>query len=81
MPPEMRPARPLSRFFAARALAPLFLVLTTPAFAGSPSAGQLQSLETALNSPDDGALNSLLQPGPGLDPRQIRARRLTLRQQ
>jgi hypothetical protein len=81
MPPEMRPARPLPRFFAVKALAPLCLALATPAFAGTPSAGQLQSLETALNSPDDGALNSLLQPGPGLDPGQIRARRLTLRQQ
>ena len=83
MPPEMRSARtlPLSRSFAAKALAPFILAVASPALAGSPSAGQLQSLETALNSPDDAALNSLLQSGPGLDPGQIRARRTTLRKQ
>ena len=44
-------------------------------------AAQLQALEAALNAPGDGPLSALLQAGPGLDPAQLRQRRLALRQQ
>lgn len=50
-----------------------------PAF-GAPSPAQLQSLETALNAPDDAPLAALLQAGPGLDPDRLLQRRRLLRQ-
>ena len=47
----------------------------------APSPVLLQALESALNARDDGALGALLNPGPGLDPAQLRQRRQLLRQQ
>ncbi|MFN9645372.1 MAG: hypothetical protein ACK6BG_09720 [Cyanobacteriota bacterium] len=49
--------------------------------AASPTSAQLTALETALNSGDDAALNSLLVPGPGLNPEEVKRRRHQLRQQ
>jgi hypothetical protein len=53
----------------------------TPARAAAPSAQQLQALESALNSNDDGALRTVLEAGPGFDPAQVETRRRLLRQQ
>jgi hypothetical protein len=49
--------------------------------AASPTPAQLLALETALNSGDDNALNSLLVQGPGLNPDDVKRRRQLLRQQ
>jgi len=46
-----------------------------------PSPVLLQALESALNARDDASLAALLNPGPGLDPGQLRQRRQLLRQQ
>ncbi|MEB3200519.1 MAG: hypothetical protein VKK62_08340 [Synechococcaceae cyanobacterium] len=55
--------------------------LPRPALAASPSAAQLQALETALNAKDDAPLAALLQQGPGIDPARMQSRRQALRQQ
>ena len=47
----------------------------------APAPVLLQALENALNARDEGALVALLNPGPGLDPGQLRQRRQLLRQQ
>jgi hypothetical protein len=49
--------------------------------AASPTPAQLLALQTALNSGDDSALNTLLSPGPGLNPEEVKRRRQQLRQQ
>ncbi len=51
------------------------------ALAASPTPSQLQALEAALNSGDDGALNALLSKGPGLNPEELKQRRQALRTQ
>jgi hypothetical protein len=56
-------------------------VVGPAARAASPTPAQLIALETALNSGDDAALNTLLVPGPGLNPEEVKRRRQQLRQQ
>jgi hypothetical protein len=65
-------------WWAAPALAASPPVAVTPA--GAPTPAQLQSLETALNAPDDAPLAAQLQAGPGLDPDRLLQRRKLLRQ-
>jgi len=71
------PARAARPQAATPLLPPGAVAQGTPA----PSPVLLQALESALNARDDGALAALLNPGPGLDPGQLRQRRQLLRQQ
>jgi hypothetical protein len=76
----MQPSRPLPLTRLAGAMAGLTLLLpallATPASAGEASPAQLQSLEAALNG--EGSLDSVLESGPGLDPRLVELQRRAL---
>ena len=52
-----------------------------PGQAASPTPVQLEALEAALNSSDDGALGALLSQGPGLNPEELKRRRQRLKEQ
>jgi len=85
----MRPLRRLSRAPRVRALAALAgglalsatLAAPLAARAASPSAAQLQALESALNGSDPAALKGLLSDGPGIDAALMERRWSALRQQ
>lgn len=75
---------PLQRRFPALLLGALMLAPAlgpATALAASPTPSQLLALQAALNSSDDAALNTLLSKGPGLNPEELKRRRLQLRQQ
>jgi hypothetical protein len=73
------PRRLFALFLGALVLAPAFTA--SPGRAAIPTADQLRALETALNSADDAALDTLLTRGPGLNPEEVKQRRLQLREQ
>jgi hypothetical protein len=73
----MAPPRPL----LAALLGALLVGGLLPARAANPTPAQLQALEAALNGDGDSALSALLQPGPGLDPAEVKSRRRLLQAQ
>lgn len=78
-----RPPRPLTRVVLGAILGGIVatagLLQGAPLRAADPTPQQLEELEAALNSEGEEDLQRLLQPGPGLDPEELRSRRRVLR--